>query len=79
MPYNRTTYINQIIGDLKMKKFLVSEDLSKILDKQQTQLMVTTAVSTIGLVFVAVANLVTQTEVEEDWDEVEQLEASKED
>lgn len=45
-----------------MKKFLISKDLSQVLDKQQTQLMVTTTVSAIGLVFVWVANLVTLNE-----------------
>ncbi len=64
-----------------MKRFIVSTDLSQILDKQQTQLMVTTAVSTIGLAAVFVANLVTISEdqIVETIEQAQEAVASKED
>lgn len=43
-----------------MKKFKISADLTESLRKQQTQLSLTTAVSGIGLLFVAAVNMITE-------------------
>ena len=65
---------------MNFKKFIVSDQLSQVLDKQQTQLQVTSAVSIIGLVFVTVANLVTVSANQVISDNAtEQLDSSKED
>ena len=48
-----------------MRKFQISADLSGVLQKQQTQLSVTTAVSALGLVLVAVVNAVSVVETDE--------------
>jgi len=46
-----------------MNRFKISEELGDVLRKQQTQLSITTAVSTIGLVFVVVVNALTEIDV----------------
>ena len=50
---------------LNLSKFRISADLESVLAKQQTQLSVTTAVSALGLLFVAIANAVTEIETEQ--------------
>ena len=65
---------------MNFKKFIVSEQTSEVLDKQQTQLQLTSAVSIVGLVFVTVINLITVSANQVISDNAtEQLDSSKED
>lgn len=55
-----------------MHKFKISEDLVSVLDRQQTQLMVTTVVSGLGLLFVTIASAVTELDHPERLDALEE-------